>query len=438
MASMISAEQTVVVRGGTVIDGTGADPRLGLTVIAREGRIDWIGPDADAPEVTGPHHEVDAAGGTILPGFIDTHVHMTMSGDGMNPADLVDQPPHYGYFTAIPRLRATLDAGVTSVRDLAGLDQAVMRAVDEGIVAGPRIVTAYRALGPTGGHGDFRTCCGFDYGTVLGPDGAVSINTDGPAEALRATREVMRKGAGVIKVMASGGVWSPQDTPWHDGLNIEEMSVIVREAAAHDVPVAAHAQSARSIRNALAAGVTSIEHGYEIDGPGIESMLDGGAYLVPTLSTATTPPDPTRSAAYAVAKKLKLQEHLSENITTAVRAGVRVAMGTDSGICPHGRNLRELALLVEHGLTPMGALLAGTRDAAALLGLADEIGTLETGKRADIVVCAGDPLADITLPGDPDNITVVIKDGVVHKDTARRTPANRPRPLPVTHSEVTP
>lgn len=407
-----------MVRNGTVVDGTGAGPRRDWAVVLRDGRIDWTGPVGRMPQISRPHRVVDAAGGMILPGFVDTHVHMTMSGDGMNPADLIDQPPHYGYFTAIPRLKATLDAGVTSVRDLAGLDQAVVRAVEEGIVPGPRVTTAYRALGPTGGHGDFRTCCGFDYGTVLGPGGAVSVNTDGPAEALRATREVMRKGAKVVKVMAGGGVWSPQDTPWHDGLNIEEMSVIVREAASHDVPVAAHAQSARSIRNALGAGVTSVEHGYEIDEGGIELMLEKKAYLVPTLATATTPPDPEKSADYAVAKKLKLQEHLSENITAAIRAGVRVALGTDSGICQHGRNLRELALLVEHGMTPMGALLAGTRDAAALLGQAEEIGTLEPGKRADVVVCAGDPLADITLPGDPDNITAVIKDGAVHKDTA--------------------
>ena len=424
---MPSEETTVVVRNGVVVDATGAGPREDWVVVARDGRIDWMGPAAQAPGITAPHREIDARGGTVLPGFVDAHVHMTMEGDGLNPAALLHQPPHYGYYTAIPRLRATLDAGVTSVRDLAGLDLAVVRAVEEGIVPGPRITTAYRALGPTGGHGDFRTCCGFDFGTALGPGGAVSINTDGVAEVLRGTREVMRKGAGVIKVMASGGVWSPQDTPWHDGLNIEEMTVVVREAASHGIPVAAHAQSARSIRNALTAGVTSIEHGYEIDAEGIEMMLRTGAFLVPTLATATTPPDPAKSADYAVEKKLRLQEHLGENISAAVAAGVRVALGTDSGIFQHGRNLRELALLVEHGMTPMGALLAGTREAAELLGVADQVGTLQVGKRADIVVCGGDPLGDITLAGDPDNITVVVKDGVVHKETA--TPAG---PAPTT------
>ncbi|WP_017570084.1 metal-dependent hydrolase family protein [Nocardiopsis halotolerans] len=409
--------RTVVVRGGTVFDGTGAAPRPDWVVVARDGRIDWTGPAADAPTVSGPHREIDAAGGTVLPGFVDAHVHLVMSGDGMNPARLLDQPPHYGYYAAIPRLRATLDAGVTTVRDLAGADQAIALAVDEGIVPGPRIVPACLALGPTGGHGDFRTACGFDYGAVQGPSGAVSLLTDGTDEALRNTREVMRMGARVVKVMASGGVWSPRDTPWDDGLSAEEMTVVVREAAARGVPVAAHAQNAGSIRNALAAGVASVEHGYEIDERGIDMMGESGAFLVPTLTTATTPPDPARSAAYAVAKKLRLQERLSTHVSAALRAGVRVALGTDSGVCQHGRNLRELPLLVEHGLSPEAALLAGTRDAAQLLGLADEIGTLEVGKRADVVVCAGDPLADVAVAADPGNITAVVRDGVVHKDT---------------------
>ncbi|MFW5417588.1 amidohydrolase family protein [Nocardiopsis sp. CNT-189] len=413
----MSSQDTIVVRNGAVIDGTGAGPRPDWAVVVRGGRIDWTGPAAELPRIGAGHRVLDARGGTILPGFIDAHVHLTMPAGGINPAHLLDDPPHYGYYRAIPILRATLEAGVTGARDLAGMDMAVQKAVDEGVVDGPRLTIAYRALGPTGGHGDFRTCCGFDSGTVLGPDGGISMLTDGVDEALRNTREAMRRGAGVIKVMASGGVWSPRDTPWHDGLNVEEMTAIVREAAGHGVPVAAHAQSARSIRNALAAGVTSVEHGYEIDARGIDMLGESGAFLVPTLSTATTPPDPERSAPYAVAKKLKLQEHLSENISAAIAAGVKVALGTDAGICPHGRNLRELELLVQHGMTPMGALLAGTRNAAELLGTDAEVGTLEPGKRADVVVCAGDPLADIALPGDPDNITAVLMDGTVRKDT---------------------
>lgn len=422
---MRESGETVVVRGGTVIDGTGEGALRDGVVVARDGRIIWVGPAADAPEIGGAHREIDARGGTILPGFIDVHVHMVMPGGGANPAQVIDQPPHFGYYALLPRLRATLDAGVTTVRDLAGADAAVQKAVEDGVITGPRLVICYRALSPTGGHGDFRTRSGFDPGAVIGPDGGVSLLGDGPAETLRHTREVMRKGAGVIKVMASGGVMSPRDVPWHDGLNVEEMTTVVREANAHGVPVAAHAQSASSVRNALTAGVTSVEHGYEIDERGIELLVDSGAYLVPTLVTATTPPDPAREASYAVAKKRALQEHLSENITAAVRAGAKVALGTDSGISDHGQNLRELALLVEHGLSPENALLAGTRDAAVLLGADDEIGTLEQGKRADLVVCDGDPLADISLLGDPDNVVLVLQAGEAVKDIRDRGGAVR-------------
>ena len=218
---------------------------------------------------------------------------------------------------------------------------------------------------------------------------------------------------------------SPRDVPWHDGLDVEEMTTVVREAAAHDLPVAAHAQSASSVRNALTAGVTSVEHGYEIDERGIELLLETNAYLVPTLVTATTPPDPTREAGYAVAKKRKLQEHLGENITAAIRAGAKVALGTDSGISDHGQNLRELALLVEHGLSPEKALLAGTRDAAELLGQAERIGTLEPGKHADLVVCEGDPLTDISLLGDPDNVVLVVQGGRTVKDIREQRTAGR-------------
>lgn len=422
---MVDSGRTLVVRGGTVIDGTGEGVLHEGTVIAHDGRITWVGPASDAPDIGGPYQEIDARGGTVLPGFIDVHVHMVMPGEGADPAQVIDRPPHFGYYAVLPNLRATLDAGVTTVRDLAGVDAAVQKAVDDGLVDGPRLVIAYRALSPTGGHGDFRTRSGFDPATVIGPDGGVSLLGDGGAETLRNTREVMRKGAGVVKVMASGGVMSPRDVPWHDGLDVEEMTTVVREAAAHDLPVAAHAQSASSVRNALTAGVTSVEHGYEIDERGIELLLETNAYLVPTLVTATTPPDPTREAGYAVAKKRKLQEHLSENITAAIRAGAKVALGTDSGISDHGQNLRELALLVEHGLSPEKALLAGTRDAAELLGQAERIGTLEPGKHADLVVCQGDPLTDISLLGDPDNVVLVVQGGRTVKDIREQRTAGR-------------
>ncbi|GLB69114.1 metal-dependent hydrolase family protein [Arthrobacter mangrovi] len=402
-------------RNATLVDGTGAEPCPASTVVVSGRTIAWTGPDGQLPEWALGARHVDCSGLFLLPGFIDTHVHLTMTPGGMGMQAL-DNPPGYPYYQAIPLLRQTLEAGITAARDLGGLDMATERAIVEGIVEGPELVYAYRALGPTGGHGDFRTCCGFNMGSALSPNGDIGMLTDGVDEALRNTREAMRLGAGVIKVMASGGVWSPRDTPWHDGLNIDEMTAVVQEAGAHGVPVAAHAQSARSIRNALTAGVHSVEHAYEIDESGIQLMLDTGAYMVPTLTTGLTPPDPAKAAPYAVEKKLRLQEKLHGCIREAIAAGVKVAMGTDAGICPHGSNLTELSHLVDFGMSPMAAISAGTLEAARLLGRADRIGSVEEGKDADLVLSRIDPLADIGGLSARENILTVMAKGRIAKD----------------------
>lgn len=336
---------------------------------------------------------------------------------------LLDNPPGYPYYQANPLLRRTLDAGVTTARDLGGLDMATDKAITEGLIEGPELFYAYRALGPTGGHSDFRTCCGFNFGSALSPNGDIGLLTDGVDQALRNTREVIRQGAKVVKVMASGGVWSPRDTPWHDGLNIAEMRTVVQEAAAHDVHVAAHAQSARSIHNALTAGVRSIEHAYEIDDQAIDLMLENQAFMVPTLTTGLTPPNPETAASYAVAKKLRLQEKIHACVSKAIAAGVKVAMGTDAGISTHGTNLRELGHLVNFGMNPMQALMAGTSNAAELLGCSDRLGTVEVGKDADLVLTAIDPLTNIKHMEFPETIQVVISKGRRVKDLRRKESA---------------
>lgn len=408
--------RTLAITNATVIDGTGRAPRAAHTVVVDGRTISWIGPDASAPELGGDAVVIDAAGRHLLPGFIDSHVHLTMKPGLLGSAQMLDLPERYGYYQAIPLLKDTLDAGVTSVRDLGGLDMATEMAIAEGIIEGPEVVFAYRALSPTGGHGDFRTCCGFNLGHAASPNGDIAFLCDGVDAALAKTREVMRLGAKVIKVMASGGVWSPRDTPWHDGLNVAEMRTVVEEAAAHDVPVAAHAQSARSITNALTAGVRSIEHAYEIDDAAIGLMLDRDAFLVPTLTTATIPPNPATAAPYAVAKKLRLQESLRERVSAAISAGVKVALGTDAGIAAHGDNLRELGLLVEFGMKPMDALLAGTRNAAELLQIDGHVGTIEVGKDADLVLAGVDPLAQIEQLAERSNIELVVAKGRIAKN----------------------
>lgn len=408
-------ETPVAYRNVTLIDGAGSDPLPGTTVVVSGRTIEWIGPDEHLPHAPEHLEQQDCTGLHLMPGFIDTHVHLTMPDNAIGMHAL-DNPPGFPYYQAIPLLRRTLDAGVTTARDLGGLDMATERAINEGIIEGPELIFAYRALGPTGGHGDFRTCCGFNMASALSPNGDIGMLTDGVDEALRNTREVMRQGAKVIKVMASGGVWSPRDTPWHDGLNIAEMTAIVEEAATHDVHVAAHAQSARSIRNALAAGVRSVEHAYEIDEPAIEMMLQSKAYMVPTLTTGLIPPDPAKAAGYAVAKKLRLQEKIHQCVGNAIAAGVQVALGTDVGIAPHGSNLRELGHLVDFGMSPMQAIVAGTRAAATMMGLESRLGTVETGKDADLVLTRINPLVDIKKMADSENILMVIAKGRKVKD----------------------
>lgn len=405
--------ESLALTNATLIDGTGALPQFGQAVIVENGIIDWIGPTSAIPAL-GPDIEIiDLDGATLLPGFMDVHVHLTMDGS-LNPAAFLHEPSSMSHFRAVRNARRTLDAGVTTVRDLSGADYALAMAVDQGIIPGPRAVVALHAMGPTGGHSDNRTLSvDYDCHPSGGRSGKIA---DGEDESRKVARELLRMGAGVLKVMATGGVWSPRDAPEHDGLNEAEMRAVVEEANNKGVYVAAHAQGASGIKNALRAGVKSIEHGYLIDDEGIQLMLDNDAWLVPTLLTGTTPPNPKTATAYAVAKKNRVRALLQENVARAFAAGVKVAMGTDSGVVPHGQNLRELGIMVDLGLDPMQALCAGTLEAARLLGMEAEAGSIELGKRADLVVTGVNPLTDIHSLGDPKAVTLVVQNGAVVVD----------------------
>lgn len=393
---------STLLRGGRLIDGTGRPPVDDAAVLVTDGTIEWVGRSAEAPPAAG---DVDLGGRTILPGFFDCHTHLTMrSGEG-DAIDRITAPPSLRVLRSVPNLRDTLDAGVTTVRDLSGADLGTKLAVERGLIPGPRVLIAIRILSITGGHGDWRSANGVD---LTGGSGG-GVVADGPAGFVRATRAVLQEGADCVKVAASGGMSSPRGEPGHGGLDRAELQAVVDEAARHgDVPVAAHAQAGPGLHDAVVAGVRSIEHGYHVEDRTIEEMLARGTFLVPTLSTLT------RSAA---GERRRWIDTARERLGKAFAAGVPVALGTDAGLVPHGRNLRELALLVEFGLSPMAAIVAGTSAAARLCGVADEWGSLEPGKRADVVVVDGDPLADIEVLSDPANVVLVLKDGQVEKDT---------------------
>lgn len=398
----------------TLIDGSGAAPVADAVVVVEGDTIVHAGPRAQAPQARPGDLDVPLGGRTVLPGFVDTHVHIGFESGRDLAANNASVPRSLHAFESGDRMRRTLEAGVTSVRDLGGADAGFRAAQERGLVRGPRMKMALRLMSHTGGHADFTLPSGQNPHDC--DHTGVEI-ADSPQEAVVATRRLVRDGADTIKVCATGGLTSPSDGPTDEGLTREEIAAIVAETAKHGGrPVAAHAQGAAGIRNAVRGGAASIEHGYLIDDEGIDLMLERGTFLVPTLSTFYFEDRLHLMSQKAVDTKRALTDETYCRVSHAVERGVRVALGTDAGISEHGRNLRELTQLVSVGLSPMAAIVAGTRDAAELIGTADRVGTVEEGKLADLVVCDGDPLADVSLLGDPDNVKFVLQGGQVVKD----------------------
>src|SRR5688572_4879889 len=390
--------------GASIVDGTGADPAVGDLVV-EDGRIVEVGTGLDADD------RVDLDGTSLLPGLFDCHTHVVVT--SIDTMRLLQTPFSYRFFQAAHNLEATLRIGITTVRDAGGADLGVKQAVEDRLIAGPRMQISLSMLSQTGGHGDGWMASGEVVNFLPSHPGVPRTVVDGADEMRRTVRELVRMGADVIKVAVSGGVLSPRDKPTHAHFRPAELEALVEEAAAAGIWVMAHAQAAPGIKNAIHAGIRSIDHGIFLDDEAIELMLANGTWLVPTLVAPRGVIDAADAGAAipeaSVAKAREVVETHRASFAKAVAAGVKVAMGTDSGVTPHGENLRELQLMVESGMTPMQAIEATTRSAAELMGLESELGTLEPGKRADLVVIAGDPLEISTLA---DRIEAVYQDGV--------------------------
>jgi imidazolonepropionase-like amidohydrolase len=388
--------------GGRVLDGTGAAPSDG-DVVVEDGRIVEMGPGLDADE------RVDVTGKALLPGLFDCHTHVTFS--HIDTMRRLQTPFSYRFYEALHNLEATLRIGITTVRDAGGADLGIKQAVEDGLIRGPRMQISLGMISQTGGHGDGWMPSGINLRLDSYP-GVPSTLVDGADEMRVKVRELVRMGADVIKVAVSGGVLSPRDKPTHAHFRLEELKVLVEEASAAGIWVMAHAQATPGIKNAIRAGIRSIDHGIYLDDEAIEMMLARGTWLVPTLVAPLGVIDAAAAGAAipeaSVRKAHEVAEIHRASFAKAVEAGVKVAMGTDSGVTPHGNNLRELELMVEGGMTPMQAIVATTRTAAELMGLEDELGTLEPGKRADLVVVDGDPLE---ISGLRDRIEAVYQDG---------------------------
>ena len=374
--------------GGDLFDGTGEDPRPADVVVEGE-RIVSVG----APGAGDGDEAVDLAGRTMLPGLFDCHVHVVFS--GIDILRDLQTPFSYRFFLAAQNLETTLRAGITSIRDAAGADAGVKQAVERGLVAGPRMQIAIDILSQTGGHGDEYFPCGIDVPLMGVPyPGKPSCIVDGADEMRRKVRELIRAGADVLKVASSGGVLSVGSDPRRAHFRQAELDVLVEEATAAGRFVMAHAQASDGIKNALRAGVRSIEHGVFLDDEAIGLMLEGGAWLVPTLVAPLWVLESVDAGAHltnaSIRKAREVVEVHADSFKRAVAAGVKVAMGTDAGVGPHGDNLRELALMASGGMTSAAVLRASTLEAAQLLGVESHLGTVEEGKLADLVVVGGD------------------------------------------------
>ena len=397
--TVIHAAHMLDVKTGRMIDNA--------TVVIQGDKIVSLGASQGANRAANVK-EIDLPNATLLPGLIDAHTHLTSD-------------PNFGYqqlAISVPKealigaknARATLEAGFTTVRNVGArgfTDIALRDAINEGMIPGPRIVASGPPLSITGGHCDQNL---LPYEWHATSDGAA----DGIQAVQHKVREIIKYGADVIKVCATGGVLSKGDDPRASQYTLEEMKAIVADAHRLGRKVAAHAHGAQGIAWAAEAGVDSIEHGSYIDDEGIKIMKEHGTYLVPTQYLADwMKENATRIGLPAMfAEKMKATTAVSrQNVTKAIQAGVKIAFGTDAAVYPHGLNAHEFAVYVQMGMTPLQAIQTATVNAADLLGW-KLIGSVEPGNFADIIAVAGDPTKDVTLLQNP---VFVMKGGVVYK-----------------------
>ena len=401
-ATVLTAARMLDVRSGKLVE----NPQL----LIRDGRIAAVGRAGDA--VPAGARRIDLPGMTLLPGLIDMHTHL-------------DSDPTYGGYTylefndrfwsvlAVKHAEATLQAGFTTVRNVgadAWNDIGLAQAVEAGKIAGPRIIGAAYAFGATGGHCD---------STFFPPsmDEREPYNADTPDEARHAVRELRKYGAQVIKICATGGVFSRNTEPGQQQMTYEEMKAVADEAHLWGLRVAAHAHGASGIREAIRAGVDTIEHASLIDDAGIRLARERGTWLsMDIYNTEYTQSEGRKNGVLEdnLRKDREIADLQRENFRKAHQAGVRMVYGTDSGIYPHGDNARQFAWMVRYGMTPVQAIQSATLNAAEALGR-DDLGVLEAGRAADVIAVAGDPTREVTLL---ESVPFVMAGGQVRKQPA--------------------
>ncbi|MEM0385384.1 MAG: amidohydrolase family protein [Nitrososphaeria archaeon] len=400
-----------------LLDGTGKEPLHDAFVVVSNGKIESISKNVESSiEI------VDAGNYTVMPGLIDAHLHLAGHLTDKFVEESIVTPYEIHLIKALYDIQDLLAAGYTTIRDCGSLQGPYLKmAVESGLTKGPRIVTAGRVLTQTFGHGDehyfpveivkLRSDYKLGFGGIL---------CDGVDECIKAARTAFREGADFIKICSTGGVMSQRDKPEDEQFTVDEIRAIVNEAKKVRSFVASHAQGAKGIKNALVAGVRTIEHGIYLDEEGAKMMIEQDAIMVPTLSIVHQLVSKGKEAGtpeWGLRKSLEVIETHVKNVKKAKSFGVKIATGTDfigSPMLKFGANAMELQLLVEKcDFTPMDAIVAATKNGADACGILDKTGTLEVGKYADMIAVKGNPLEDVKLLQKKENIKFVMKGGVM-------------------------
>lgn len=413
-----------VVRCGHLLAVAGRPTMDNATLLIKNDRVERVFAGFDGPDLAGPKAagatvtEVDLKTSWVLPGLIDCHVHLTNQWDETVRQRFTTESSEFVALRGAVYAKRTVEAGFTTVRDLGAFQGAgifaIRDAVNAGLIVGPRIIAAGHPIAITGGHGDST----LGYAPGIFPEQTPKDGiADGPDECAKAVRTQVKLGADVIKLTATGGVLSASTAGLAQHFSDEELTAIVRTAHSLGRKVAAHAHGVDGINAALRAGVDSIEHGTYLDDKSIDLFKQHNAYHVPTLLAGFTVENNAKKPGFylpmVASKAAIVGPKVRDMFKKSHEAGVKIAFGTDTGVSPHGENAREFKLMVDAGMTPVEAITSATVTASELLGLEKEIGTLESGKAADLIAVAKDPVGDIT---ELERVKFVMKSGKVVKN----------------------
>lgn len=409
------AQARTIVHAGHLIDGVSPEAAPEKSLIIENGRVVEVRDGFVAP--TAADTLIDLSGQTVLPGLMDMHTHLSHQGSRSSYLERFQLNPADYAILSVVYAERTLMAGFTTVRDLGDIylvTVSLREAINRGAVPGPRIFTAGQSLATTGGHADRSNGLRRDLQGDLGPkEGVVNSLED----AAKAVRQRYKDGSDVIKITATGGVLSLAKNGQNPQFDEDLIRAVVATAKDYGFIVAAHAHGTEGMQRAIRAGVTSIEHGTYMDSDTIALMKEHGTYLVPTILAGKFVEAKSKEEGYfpeiVRPKAAAIGPLIQETFGRAYRAGVKIAFGTDSGVSPHGENAKEFEYMVEAGMPPMEAIRSATVHAAEMLGISDDVGTLQAGRRADLIAVAGDPLEDIRLL---QQVRFVMKDGVVYKN----------------------